>query len=457
MKFLKSSPINWKYILIVVILSVLAGGAVFIYTKDTIREFDALSIFKQIKKPSNKEPVYLELFEERKEKLISGKVDFLEADLSEMKIRSYKGGLLEKEVPILTKGDPQGWGGSAIGLYQVMSGYKISYSVISKVYMPYALRYYGKYYLHGEPYYPRGDKLISSVSGGCLRLSNKDAETVYELAEIGMPVLVTDKVRDTYQYPNKKLTKFPEISAQSYLVADLDSGYVFSEKDSQEQFKIASLTKLMTAIVVAENVNLRKYILVEEKMLEPYGSTERLEAGKWFRVVELFYPLLIESSNDAAEVLSYFLGKEKTIKLMNEKAKAILMENTTYVDPSGFDPENASTARDLFSLARYLLNVRPPILEITKGKEVASFGDVNFKVEDLWNKNIFIHDLTFIGGKTGFIKTSGGTALFIFRLTTKEGIERNIVIILLGSGNQKTDTQKIYIWLQKNYFQNSNF
>jgi len=205
-------------------------------------------------------------------------------------------------------------------------------------------------------------------------------------------------------------------------------------------------------IVVTENIDLVKYILVKEEMLEPYGSTKGLEAGEMFRLIELLYPLLIESSNDAAEIMSFYLGKEKTIKLMNEKAKAILMEQTEFSDPSGFDQNNVSNAKDLFYLARYILNNRPPILEITKGKKAGYSSEISFDIENLWNKNIFINDPTFIGGKTGFIKTSKETALFMFRLTTKESIERNIVICLLGSDNEEFDTQKIYIWLQKNYF-----
>ena len=453
--FIKEGKTNIKYLLIVVVLAAIVGGGILLYAKQTAKELSFLSRFPEIKKPEKKpekKPVYLKLFEEVREQLISEKTDFLEVNLTKMKIGLYKKGLIAKEVSILTKGDPQGWGGSAAGVYEVMSGNKLSFSVISNVYMPYALRYYGKYYLHGEPYYPGGGQLDSSISGGCLRLSNQDAKLIYELTELDMPVLVIDKEKDHYQYPKQKLSEFPEISAQSYLVADLDSGYVFAKKDSQERLPAASLTKLMTAVVVTENMNLRKSILVKEKMLEAYGSTEGLESGKWFRVVELFYPLLIESSNDAAEVLSYFLGREKTIKLMNEKAEAILMEQTEFVDPSGFAPENVSTARDLFYLVRYLLNNRPPILEIAKGKEVLSFGEVDFEIEELWNKNVFINDPTFVGGKTGFTKASKYTAVFIFRFAAQDGTERNIAIILLGSENNETDTQKIYKWLQENYF-----
>lgn len=460
MPFFRNTQTSWKHILVVLVLASLVGGGILLYTRKTLNELASINNFPKIdiainQNKSKKPAVYLRLLDDIKTEMVAKESDFLEINLSEMKARIYKKGLAEKEVPILKKGNLQEWGGSPVGLYKIMSGNKLSFSIVAYVYMPYALRYYGKYYIHGEPYYPGGEKTQYDISGGCISLKDEDAKAIYELTEINMPVLVIDKGRDGYIYQpkTKKITDFPEISAQSYLVADLDSGYVFNEKDSTLQFPLASITKLVTATVVAENVDLRKSISIEKQMLDAgYGSTKGLEAGQSFRIVELFYPLLTESSNDAAEALSYFLGRAKTIKLMNEKAKSILMENTNFVDPSGFEPENVSTTRDLFYLTRYVFNIRPLIFEITKGKEVLSFGQVRFDAKELWNKNIFINDPTFLGGKTGYTKAAKYTALFIFRFLDKDNAERNIAIILLGSDNIETDTQKIYIWLQNNYF-----
>ena len=409
-------------------------------------KFSKEPLFKENPVPEKKPLVYLDFFEKIRNDFIDSKEEFLEVNLQEMKIKVWVNGILVKEVPILRKGDPQEWGGTAVGLYKAISKNRSSFSVVSEVYMPWSINFYGKYYIHGEPYYPGGKKLETEASGGCIQLSDQDAKTIFELTKEEMPVLVVDKEKEKYQWP-EAITEFPEISAKSYLVADLDSGFVFAEKDSQKQFPIASMTKLMTAIVVSENVDLRKSILVEKKMLDAYGSTKGLDAGKSFRVVELFYPLLIESSNDAAEVLSYFLGREKTIRLMNEKAKAILMEKTNFADPSGFDLKNVSTAQDLFYLGRYVLNNRPLLFEIGKGKEVKSFGEIKFDIKKLWNKNIFINDPSFVGGKTGYLKESGQTALFVFNLG-----EKNVLISLLNSENTESDTQKIYKWLQENYF-----
>lgn len=392
-------------------------------------------------------PYYLEDLTKIKENLLLNEVSFLEIHLSDMKIRIYKMGILEKEAPILAKGDEQEWGGTPAGLYKLMDKNRLAFSSISKVYMPYSLHFYGTYYIHGEPYYPGGEPLISDISGGCIRLSNRNAKIIYEGTEKGMPVLVIDKENDDYKYQTTRpAQKEPEVSAKNYLAADLDSGFVFMEKNPQAEVPIASLTKLMTAIVVSESINRRRSILVKSWMLEAYGSTQGLEAGEWFRFVELLYPLLIESSNDAAEVLTYFLGREKTIRLMNEKTKAILMEKTSFIDPSGLGAENVSTAQDLFYLARYVLNTRFPFLKISKGEKVVSFGEVRFDVQNLKNKNIFAENPDFIGGKTGFITASKYVGLFIFEIE-----ERKIAIILLGSptlNDLEKDAQNILNWLK---------
>lgn len=447
--------------LVFIALAFLVGAGIFVYGQGVEKEI--ASVYYTIEFPDTEllkkalekdKSIILDSFEDIAKKFIANKTDFLEVDLSEMKVSLYRMGLLIKEVPIVTKGKVDNWGGSAVGLYRILSGNKASYSNTSDVYMPYALHYYGKYYIHGIPYYPGGDKLDSTFSGGCLRLSDEDAQAIYKTADLSMPVLVIDKKKDHYDYSKEDLTEFPKLSAESYLIADLDSGYVLAEKDSSQQFPIASLAKLMTALVVAENVNLERSVLITQKMLDDgYGTTEELELGKRFRIVELFYPLLIESSNDVAEALSYFLGEEKTIRLMNEKAINILMEQTKFTDPSGFDVGNVSTAKDLFYLSRYIFNNRSPIFDITKKKKVLSFGgNISFDIEKLWNKNVFIIDPTFIGGKTGYIPEAKNTAVFLFKFYDEEGAERNLAFILLKSENIKTDTQKTYLWLLKNYF-----
>ncbi|MEK7542255.1 MAG: L,D-transpeptidase family protein [Patescibacteria group bacterium] len=395
--------------------------------------------------------IILDRFAEVRNELIAKEGEFLEINFSEDKVFKYENGKIAAEAPILKKGDPQGWGGTPAGLYNVLSQNKVAFSGIAQVYMPYAISFYGKYYLHGEPYYPGGEKTASDISGGCIQLKNESAEKMYELVEQGTPVFVVDKENDGYVYDAIKASSPPYVSATNYLIADVDSGFVFAEKNSQEVHPIASIAKLMTALVVAENVDLRKSIVVTPAMLQAYGETEGLEEGERYRIVELFYPLLIASSNDAAEAVAGFLGRDRTIQMMNEKAKEILLANTVFTDPTGFDSGNVSSAQDLFYLARYIVNNRPPLLEITRGREVRSYGPAQFSREELWNKNVFVADSSFVGGKTGYTTASKHTGAFLFRFLAKENEIRTIAFVLLGSQDSKLDTQLLYSWVQRTY------
>jgi len=391
---------------------------------------------------------------EKKQEFISQKIDFLEIHLPEMKARIYKKGALGKEISILAKGDPLFWGGVPSGLYKVISGYKKAFSNIAEVYMPWSINFYAKYYLHGKPYYSNGQKSDFDYTGGCIRFSDEDAEYIYNTTEIEMPVLIIDKENNGYDYRSLKKTKsMPELSAQSWLMADIDNYYVLAEKNPEKIMSIASLTKLMTAVVVVENNDLRKSIWVKEKMLNAYGSTPELEAGQKYNLVELLHPLLIQSSNDAAEILTYFRGREKTIRSMNEKTKMIGMENTFFEDPSGLSEKNVSTAEDLFYLGNYIFNTRPPLLKISKGEIIDTFSSVRF--QDLHNKNIFPESQDFLGGKTGFILESRYTGMFLFQLPLPDNTSHNIIIILLKSEDLKDDVQKILSWwFKKNYLGN---
>ena len=393
---------------------------------------------------------YLILINDKRDEFINEEKDFLEINLALRKVKLYQDGLAIKESPILALGDVRNWGGSATGIYCIKSKARSSYSTVSEVYMPYALHYYGKYYLHGEPYNFDGTKFSSDFSGGCIRLADDQAQYYYETINPGLPVIVVSQERKINNYNDAGLD-FPVITATNYLVTDLESGLILAEKKSQEQKPIASITKMMTAVVVAENVNLERKIEVDSSMLNAYGSIQGLEEGKTFKAVELFYPLLIESSNNAAEILSHFLGRNRTINLMNQKAEAILMIGSEFVDPHGLSEGNIATARDIFQLTRYVYYIRPPLLEISRSKLVRNFGGLQFDVDSMWNKNIFSQDPNFIGGKTGFIKASRYTGTMIFRFLTEGKEMRDISIIYLGSESPKADVQRIYSWLMENF------
>ncbi|OHA62588.1 MAG: hypothetical protein A3E07_01160 [Candidatus Wildermuthbacteria bacterium RIFCSPHIGHO2_12_FULL_45_9] len=401
--------------------------------------------------PPSFTPFYLDRFQEERAALIRAQKDFVEVNFSKDMVMKYEGGVATQEFPIFAKGDPQGWGGTPAGLYEALVMHQVAYSAVSEVYMPYAIKFYGKYYLHGEPYYPWGDKVGAGISGGCIQLQDEIAKTLFELVQKGMPILVVDKENDSYRYERVDSQEMPQVSAASYIIADADSGFVFAEQHSRQSLPIASLTKLMTALVVTENIDLRREVEVRSSMLEAYGVTKELETGESYRVVELLYPLLMPSSNDAAEVLTGFFGRSRTIEMMNEKAKAMFMRDTFFVDPSGLSDGNVASTQDLLYLGRYILNNRPPLFDITKGNDVRSFGGVSFAIDEMKNKNLFEKEPNFLGGKTGYIIAARYTGLFLFRMKTPDNQIRNIVFAVLGSENARKDTQHLSDWLEKSY------
>ncbi len=127
------------------------------------------------------------------EEMKKQKIDFLLADLDEMKISVYQDGEIIETVPIIAKGKEGSWFETPVGLYKIEAKFKKAHSKLANVYMNYALVFEGNFLIHGWPYYPNGRHVESSFSGGCIRLFDEDAKKIYELAEVDMPVLVFKK------------------------------------------------------------------------------------------------------------------------------------------------------------------------------------------------------------------------------------------------------------------------
>ncbi|MEK7181495.1 MAG: L,D-transpeptidase family protein [Patescibacteria group bacterium] len=387
-----------------------------------------------------------EFFGAVKKKLISDRVDFVESDLSAMKLRVYKLGVMALEVNILSKGKEGSWWETPAGIYRIQSKEKSHFSSFGGVYMPWSMAFQGNFFIHGWPYYPGGEPVAKGYSGGCIRLSSDDAKAVFDLVEIGTPVLVfeQDFSSDNFKYN----FKIPEISAKAYLAADLRNNFVFLEKSTKEQLPVASLTKLVTAAVATEYINLEKEITVDKNMIAT-TSLPRLKIGQRISAFNLLYPLLMESSNEAALAISGFMGKDRFVELMNEKARALGMENTAFIDPAGRNAGNVSTPEDLFNFAKYLYNNRRFILKTSAGKlDWSIYGSSIFP--DLKNFNVFANDPDFVGGKVGETIEAKQTILSIFELDLG-GEKRPIAIIVLGSDDNTKDAREILGYIKGNY------
>ncbi len=379
-----------------------------------------------------------DFFGKIKKQFIDDKADFVEADLSEMKIRVYQKGRVYLEVPIVTKGRPGSWWETPAGLYKINKKEKEHFSGIGHVWMPWSMNFQGNFYIHGRTYYPDGTLTSAQFTGGCIRLNTEDAKKVYETVSVGTPVLVFEHSfsPDDFKYT----VTVPSLAASIYLSADMRNNHIFAGKNSTERVSIASLTKLMTALITTEYINLDNTATVPEEAIV-FTSKARLKPGMKFTIYQLLFPLLMESSNEAAETIARYYGREAFIRHMNEKAAAIGMSHSSFADPSGVSKDNISTAEDLFMLAKYIYNNRSFIFDITSGKvKDSAYGTSGFS--DLVNLNDFIDNEYFFGGKNGKTTIAGESNLSVFEIPTGQ-VKRPIVTIVLKSPNEKSDAEKL--------------
>ena len=233
------------------------------------------------------------------------------------------------------------------------------------------------------------------------------------------------------------------IDSASYIAVDISDNSVVLEKNSNQSLPIASITKLMNAVISLENIDLNKTIVLTDQMLLPLGQSPCIYSGLQISAENLLKSALIQSSNDAAEALSYFIGKEKFIDLMNQKALEIGMKNTIYYDANGLNLKNKSTATDLAKLISYIDKNYPKIWEIGKNNDFW-LPDQTGRMLKFKNVNNFYPIHNFIGGKTGYTIEAKQTIASVFEINN-----RKIAIIVLYSNNRIADVFEIIKKIRK--------
>jgi D-alanyl-D-alanine carboxypeptidase len=260
-------------------------------------------------------------------------------------------------------------------------------------------------------------------------------------------VLLQSTKKGDYYALNSSAT--PKTSGLSFLVGDLDTGQIILEKNSEMVLPIASVSKLMTAVIVKDSFDQHKQVTVTRSSVNTYGSAGGLIAGEKVLVTDLLYPLLMESSNDAAEVFAEGFGRSSFLKKMNLKAHELGMADTTYSDPSGLTYLNVSTVGDLFLLARFIDQKKPELWDITRIREYAILSHK-------WqNANHQLAKTSFIGGKNGYTDEALRTTVSLFEIplkikgkATKE--KKRIVIVVLKSNDREGDIDKLLRYTENN-------
>ncbi|MDP8955392.1 MAG: D-alanyl-D-alanine carboxypeptidase [Actinomycetota bacterium] len=227
----------------------------------------------------------------------------------------------------------------------------------------------------------------------------------------------------------KPSAKPPKLSAPSVALVDLPTGQVLYRKNGEDRRPIASLTKLMTALLTLQLARPSETVTVEPEAAAQTGSRLGLRGGERIRVNELLYALLLQSSNDAAVALADHLAgsPSRFIRLMNRRADRLGLEDTKFLSATGLDDRGYSTALDLAALARRTFtNDRFRTIVGTKFRRIPAPGAESRRIQ---NRNVLLWLYRgAIGGKSGYTSAAG---YCLVAAATRGG--RTFVAVVLGA------------------------
>jgi len=276
---------------------------------------------------------------------------------------------------------------------------------------------------------------------GCFHIAKKETyskENIISLINGNTKLFAPFKIKN--EIPNL------EASIASSVLLNGNKKIILYEKNIEEKTAIASLTKLMTAVIVIDNYPLDSKILIDEEMLKAWGTSGSLKLGEHVIIEDLLYIMLIESSNDAAECLASKLDRNNFMILMNEKAKKLKMKSTYFVNPSGLDEAdgkyNTSSAKDLTILVSEIIKNYPIIKDILSKSEhyFVSEEGISHKIT---NTNILLKEIPYeTWGKTGYTEKANGCLI----LMTKDPLGDIIINIIINSNDRFNEMKNLTNW-----------
>jgi D-alanyl-D-alanine carboxypeptidase len=235
------------------------------------------------------------------------------------------------------------------------------------------------------------------------------------------------------------------ISAKNVLIKEIEGEELF-EKNSKEIKPIASITKLLSAVIALENYKENDSFTISKEILNYNGENGGFVEGEVFKRDDLIKAMLVGSSNRAVYALAYKMGIENFVNKMNEKVKEIGMNETTIVDPSGLNNNNRSSLNDLYLLSKYILKNYP---EIFKFSILPYFDIKGSYFRRIYNLNYLIpyYGKYILGSKTGFTDEAGECLIMLIKF-------KNSPIVFLGlldSKDRLKDAEFLLLKLKKYY------
>ena len=249
---------------------------------------------------------------------------------------------------------------------------------------------------------------------------------------------------------NLTITEVPTIEGKYGILCDSDGNVLWS-RESATKSAMASITKIMTAVVVLENADLESSFTVSQNAASVGESSAGLRAGDVVKVSNLLQGLLIHSGNDAAITLAEGVGGtvDGFVEMMNAKAQELGLENTHYANPHGLDADDHyTTAADICVLERYAMKDKT-FRKIVKTKRVTlSYGsNANYTFNS--TNSLLNTWKPCIGVKTGYTNNAG---YCLASAAKKDGVELYAVILgCQDEGQRFTDSYRLLKWGFEHY------
>lgn len=239
----------------------------------------------------------------------------------------------------------------------------------------------------------------------------------------------------------------PQVAAQSALIFDIKRGRVLFEKASDRIMPPASLTKLLSSMVVLDSIPLDKVITLDQKAIDTLGDAGDFQIGEKVEARHLLFSALIQSSNDAMMALAYDLGLENFLSLARSKLIQLGLKETSISDPSGLSSQTKSSAREFVKIARAAFQ-NDFITQILAIPEY-SFRSFSGQYHKLLSTNNLIFDSRIIAAKTGFLNEVGQNYA---ALVSVEGMkDGRALIVIMGSTDRTRDAKVLLNWLEKGF------
>ncbi|HUQ89196.1 MAG TPA: serine hydrolase [Vicinamibacterales bacterium] len=254
------------------------------------------------------------------------------------------------------------------------------------------------------------------------------------------------------QTPRFRVDEFgrevPDVRAEAAIIYNPETGEVLWENHANDQRSMASITKVMTALVFLESNTPLSTLVTVERSDVSHASTTYLRNGYKLTADDLLNFLLVGSDNAAARALARvsYLGYDAFIQRMNEKAKELGLEHTVYADPSGLLAENMSSAYDLARLIAYAAADERVGAIMRKSSFTTNVGKTQVTAHST-NQIVRSGDIDVVGGKTGFISRSGYCLATLLKLPQSG---QQVAFVVLGAKTNASrfwETRHLFNWM----------